>query len=38
MIMLGAVTFLHVLYLGWGGVIILLTLYPTVQQSYIRKT
>ena len=37
MIMLGTVHFLHVLYLGWGGVILLLTLYPSVRRSYMRK-
>ncbi|MBC8161160.1 MAG: hypothetical protein H7Z42_08060 [Roseiflexaceae bacterium] len=38
MILLGAVAFAHVLYLGWGIAIIVLTLAPTVRQSYIRTT
>ena len=37
MIMLGAVSFLHVLYLGWGIAIILLTLSPNARQVYVRK-
>jgi hypothetical protein len=35
MIMLGEVDFMHVLYLVWGGVIIFLTLQPSVRRSYI---
>lgn len=37
MLMFGTVHFLHVLYLGWGGTIILLTLHPTVRRSYLRS-
>lgn len=37
MVMLSAVSFLHVLYLGWGAVIILLTLDSAVRRRYIRK-
>jgi hypothetical protein len=37
MIMLGTVHFLHILYVGWGVAIILLTLYPSVRRGYIRR-
>lgn len=32
--MIQAISFLHVLYLVWGGLIVLLTLLPAVQQHY----
>ena len=34
MVMLNAVAFLHTLYICWGITIIILTLYPSVRQSY----
>jgi hypothetical protein len=37
MIMLSNVHFMHVLYLGWGVAIILLTLSPSVRRTYMRK-
>jgi len=35
MFMLSSVQFLHVLYLGWGGVIILLTRSSPVRRNYL---
>ncbi|NMC79698.1 MAG: hypothetical protein GYA59_10095, partial [Chloroflexi bacterium] len=32
--MIQAISFLHVLYLVWGGLIVLLTLLPAVQRHY----
>jgi hypothetical protein len=37
MILFDTVQFLHVLYLGWGVAIILLTLYPSVRRKYVRQ-
>jgi hypothetical protein len=37
MVMLHAVTFLHILYIGWGIAILMVTLYPSVRRSYMRK-
>jgi len=37
MLMFGSVNVLHLLYLGWGVAIILLTLSPNARQSYLQK-
>lgn len=36
MVMLNAVAFLHILYMGWGITIIILTLHPNVRRSLAR--